>query len=64
LDALQQHPYTKLSVIHNPFDVEEIASRLKYLRQVKATELAGIVDDYRRAIRMLSLERYAEFLEL
>jgi hypothetical protein len=64
LDALQQHPYTKLSVIHNPFDVEEIASRLNFLRQVKATELAGIVDDYRRAIRMLSLERYAEFLEL
>ncbi len=64
LDALQQHPYTKLSVIANPYDVEEIASRLNFLRQVKATELADIVDDYRRAIRLTSLERYAEFLEL
>jgi hypothetical protein len=64
LDALQQHPYTKLSVIANPFDVEEIASRLNLLRQVKATELADIIDDYSRAIRLTSLERYAEFLEL
>ena len=64
LDTLQAHPYTKLSVIENPFDVEEIASRLDFLRQVKATEVADIVDDYRRAIRLVSMERYAEFLEI
>lgn len=64
LDALKGHPYTTLSVIQNPFDVDEIAARLDFIRQIEPTELSGVIEDYRRAIRSISLERYAEFLEL
>jgi hypothetical protein len=62
LDALQEHPYTKLSAIQNPFAVKDIASRLDYLRTMDAAELDAIIADYRNALQETSLNRYVEFL--
>jgi hypothetical protein len=64
LDTLRDHPYTKLSVIQNPFAIDEVASRLDFLRGINSAELTSIIDDYKQAIRLVSLDRYSEFLGL
>jgi hypothetical protein len=64
LDALGEHPYTKLSQIDNPFDVRGIGGRLDALRDIAKGELAAIVEDYVQQLVSISQSRYCEFLEL
>lgn len=62
LDALQDHPYTIATTVANPFAVKDIAGRLNSLSAMNSSELTEIIEDYRSAIRNLSLDRYTEFL--
>jgi hypothetical protein len=64
LDALQTHPYTALSVIENPFSVNDIRDRLVRLCQMNNSELNEIIADYTAALSKISLERYKTFLEI
>lgn len=62
LDALETHPYTKLSTILNPFDVIEMSKRLSFLRNMDNGELNDIANDYSRKITEISIGRYVDFL--
>lgn len=64
LDALEEHPYTKLSTIVNPFDVNEMSKRLSLLRNMDNKELNDIAGDYSMKITEISIARYADFLGL
>jgi hypothetical protein len=64
LDALQTHPYTALTVIENPFSVNDIRDRLVRLCQMSNSELNEIIGDYAAALSRISLERYKTFLEI
>jgi hypothetical protein len=64
LDTLEAHPYTRMSVISNPFSVSEICQRLNYLASMDNSELNEILLDYASAISSVSRSRYEEFLEL
>jgi hypothetical protein len=64
LDALEKHPYTKLSQVDNPFNVKGISDRLDALKDIKSDELALIIGDYIEQLVSISQARYCEFLEL
>ncbi len=64
LDALGNHPYTKLTTITNPFDVREIAFRLDVIKEIDNSELQSIMVDYARQIASVSISRYCDFLGL
>jgi hypothetical protein len=64
LGALESHPYTELSVVRNPFDIDEISGRVDRLASVGASELAAVITDYRSSLGKVSTERYADFLGL
>jgi hypothetical protein len=64
LDALREHPYTKLSEIENPFDVRAISNRLDSLKSIGSGELAAITGDYVQQLVAISQDRYREFLDL
>jgi hypothetical protein len=64
LDALEDHPYKKLTTITNPFDVREIASRIDIIPEISNSELQSMMADYRSRLSAISLSRYLEFLEL
>jgi hypothetical protein len=64
LDALEDHPFTKLSTMENPFDVREIATRLDHLKAMDNTELNTIISDYTKKLSAVSRERYITFLDL
>jgi hypothetical protein len=64
LDTLESHPYTRISVISNPFSISEICERLNYLASMDNSELNEILTDYASAISSVSRSRYEEFLEL
>jgi hypothetical protein len=64
LDTLTDHPFTKLSEVINPFDVVGIANRIDLIGSMKPSEIQGIMADYEKRLATVSLQRYAEFLEL
>jgi hypothetical protein len=64
LDALQNHPFTRLSEVTNPFDVGEIARRLDSVGAMDNSELHSIMCDYSAKLGNISRDRYKEFLEL
>jgi hypothetical protein len=64
LDTLTDHPFTKLSEVTNPFDVVGIANRIDLIISMKPSEIQGIMADYEKRLATVSLQRYAEFLEL
>lgn len=64
LDALEAHPYTSLTTVDNPLDVEAISTAIARVANVPPAELGGMMKDYREEITKVSLTRYGEFLEL
>jgi hypothetical protein len=64
LDALQKHPFTRLSTIDNPFSVKDIRDRLGVLRAMDNTELQEMMSRYTAELTSISHNRYSEFLEI
>ena len=64
LDALENHPFSKLSQIENPFDARGIGARLEYICAMNNIELQCVMEDYVEKLTQLSQDRYAEFLNL
>jgi hypothetical protein len=64
LDGLQDHPYTILTEVENPFDVRMIQEALHTLKSMSGNELVDIMRDYTASLRRLSAERYALFLDI
>lgn len=62
LDALRDHPYTKLTEVNNPFDLREIAIKVEYIFSISSDEISAIIADYSDVLRKISTERYKEFL--
>ena len=64
LDALEDHPYVKLTEVADVTSVNEIRSRLERLISVPAVERRELSLDYQRQNDHISIGRYQEFLEL
>jgi hypothetical protein len=64
LDALEEHPYTRLTVIANPFDVRAISNRLTVIKRMNNSELQEMMLDYKKSLATISGERYADFLDI
>jgi hypothetical protein len=64
LDVLEEHEFTQLSTIQNPFSVEEIVERINRLAAMPKTEISAIIEDYKAKLNKICLSRYVEFLGL
>lgn len=64
LDALEDHPYVRLTEVHDPLSIRAVAERISAVCAVPRSELDAMMDDYARRLIAISAERYAEFVEL
>ena len=64
LDALEDHPYVRLTEVSDPLSVRAVADRVSAVLSVERGELEGMMSDYAQRLRNVSLDRYREFLEL
>jgi SAM-dependent methyltransferase len=64
LDALEDHPYVRLTEVSNPLSVHDISSGISRVLNVAADELDELMRDYSRRIRAVSFARYLDFVEL
>lgn len=64
LDALEDHPYVRLTEVTNPLSVDDISAGIMRVLDVEATELSEMMADYSSGIREISLKRYLQFVEL
>lgn len=64
LDVLEDHSYVKLTVVDNPLSVDDVVQRIDAISQVPATELLGLLVDYRDRLMAIAVDRYVDFLEL
>jgi SAM-dependent methyltransferase len=64
LDALEEHPYVRLTNIADVSSVDEIVDAIETVASVPQSELRDIVADYQAKSDDVSRSRYLEFLEL
>lgn len=64
LDALEEHPYVKLTEVDNVMSIVDIRQVLERALSVPADEMRAITLDYQEASDAISRNRYREFLEL
>lgn len=64
LDALEDHPYVHATEVENMLSVADVAASADRVLGTPATEMDAMMRDYAAAITQLSMDRYAEFLEL
>lgn len=64
LDALEDHPYVKLTQVFDVTSIIEIKSTLERVLSVPLLERQGLACDYQRQNDRVSIDRYREFLEL
>lgn len=64
LDALEDHPYVKLTEVDDALSIKAVADRISAVNALARAELEPMMDDYARRLVAVSAERYAEFLEL
>ena len=64
LDALEDHPYIKLTQVSDVTSVAEIRSTLEKLLAVPVLERSELAMDYQHQNDRVSIGRYQEFLEL
>lgn len=64
LDALEDHPYVKLTEVRDVLNVRSVAERISSVHRINRGELEEIMSDYERALISVSAARYSEFLEL
>jgi hypothetical protein len=64
LDALEQHPYVKLTNVNDLTSVAEIRDGIEHVLSVPSAELQEIILDYQTKSDDVARSRYLEFLEL
>lgn len=64
LDALEEHPYVRLTEVRNILSVSDISKTITRIMQFPSNELSAMMTDYRQELGKVSLSRYREFLEL
>jgi SAM-dependent methyltransferase len=64
LDGLEDHPYVRLTTVDNPMSVEDVARCIRNVLERDDAELRGLMNDYTKSLRDLSIKRYREFLEI
>jgi len=62
LDALEDHPYVRLTEVENPLSIDAIRERIEALVNAPKDELDGMMEDYHSQLVRVSAERYLEFL--
>lgn len=64
LDALEDHPYVRLTEVENMLSVEDVAHAIDRVLAVPQAEMDAHMRDYGSAMTRIALDRYAEFAEL
>jgi SAM-dependent methyltransferase len=64
LDALEDHPYVGLTETENVLSVADISRTIRNVLQTGSNELSDMMNDYKRELIAVSVNRYREFLEL
>lgn len=64
LDALEDHPYVAATEVKNPLSVHDVSAAISRVFDIGTGEMRDMIVDYAKGIRKVSLDRYAEFLEL
>jgi SAM-dependent methyltransferase len=64
LDAMESHPYVRLTEVGNPLSVADISAGMSRVLGVERKEMTDMMADYAQGIRRISFERYIELLEL
>ncbi|HDR8973933.1 methyltransferase [Burkholderia vietnamiensis] len=64
LDALEDHPYVRLTAVDNPMSVEDVANCIQQVLEVEKRELGELMNDYKCRLLDVSTQRYAAFLNI
>ena len=64
LDALEDHPYVKLTSVSDPTSPRQIKEAVERVLQVSEHELRDMIFDYQAASDRHAIDRYREFLEI
>ncbi|WP_250513768.1 methyltransferase domain-containing protein [Caballeronia sp. INDeC2] len=64
MDALDDHPYVAATLVENPLSVVDVMKRIDAVLEIPREDMLGMMADYDRALREVSIARYCEFLEL
>ena len=64
LDALEDHPYVRLTEVRDVSAIAEIRDRVDAVLAVPPAERRELIGDYQRASDAVAFQRYREFLEL
>ncbi|HEY0661842.1 MAG TPA: methyltransferase [Lysobacter sp.] len=64
LDALEDHPYVRLTEVENMLSVEDVARVIDRVLATPQAEMDAYMRDYGAAMTRVALDRYAEFAEL
>jgi SAM-dependent methyltransferase len=62
LDALEDHPYVRLTEVDNALSVDEVRERIEGLVDTPRDEIEGLMADYHLQLVRVSAERYLDFL--
>jgi SAM-dependent methyltransferase len=64
MDALDDHPYVRATLVQNALSVVEVMNRLDTVLDIPRDEMVDMMADYHGKLRELSIARYCEFLDL
>ncbi|CAH1669462.1 class I SAM-dependent methyltransferase [Chelatococcus asaccharovorans] len=64
LDALEDHPYVRLTEVRDVSSIAEIRDRIDAVLAVPVAERRELISDYQCASDAVAFQRYREFLEL
>jgi SAM-dependent methyltransferase len=62
LDALEDHPYVRLTEVDNALSVDSIRERIEALVDTPRDEIDSLMADYHHQLVRVSAERYLDFL--
>lgn len=62
LDILEDHEYSKLTVVQNPLSISDITNCIQNIINIPYYEMNEIIQDYKNLLNKVSIDRYAEFI--
>jgi len=64
LDALEDHPYVRLTQVSDPLSIEDVRQAMIRILEMQEKELQGMMSSYSKSLIELSFARYSDLLDI
>src|SRR5690606_38305487 len=62
LDVLEDHEYSKLTIVQNPLSIYDVTSHIRKVLDIKHDVISDVIRDYKVSLNRVAIDRYAEFV--